>query len=160
MRFLLPLLSTLLFALPSVSHGLSNSSAYLNLGFDRGGLAFGGEFEYARDRIYGMGAFARIYSKDEDRGANGVFAFGGFVRPHFQRGPWDLYVSPGVAVLFIDGVGFDETTIGPMLNIGLLYLVTNSMSVGLENTQMYSWFGKESKGPVTNDLQFKLRYQF
>ncbi len=159
MKFTLAFLLALFLA-PSLSHGMSNSSAYANLGFSPGGLAFGGDFEMARDRIYGIGAFARIYSKDEDSGYPGIFAFGAFIRPHFQRGPWDLYVSPGFALMFIDGASEDETTIGPVMNIGLLYLLTNNVSLGLEHSTMVPWFGDAYKGVAMSDLHLKVRYQF
>lgn len=137
--------------------------AYANLGFWQGGLVLGGDYEYAYDRTFGLGATARYYSRDNDRsgtGSTSYFIIGGFVRPHFNRRAWDFYVSPGFNIMNLDGRNNDKTLIGPSVNYGLLYQVKRSVAIGIENSQFFCWFDRDYQGAILLDLLAKARISF
>jgi hypothetical protein len=136
------------------------------LGFSAGGIAVGLDFEYAHDRTYGLGGYFRMYPEDDETGKenNGYTAFGGFIRPHFNRQAWDFYVSPGFGFLSVepgvDGLD-DETLLGPSLSIGLLYEVSPTMSIGFDHMNLYGWFGENDyRGHVYEEILAQLRLIF
>jgi len=132
-----------------------------NFGWTEGGMSFGMDYENNFDRTYGLGGYVRMYGDDDDRGE--LTTFGVFVRPHFTRQSWDLYVSPGFGYVQEDRVvgNSDESYFGPSLAIGLLYQFTYAMAFGVENFQIYGWFGDdEVSGQRSNELLAKFRYSF
>lgn len=165
-------LSVLIFFLgASVSFGATsestydsyNNAAYASLGFWEGGIAFGGDYEYAYDRIFGLGATARFYSKDSNSNGSGrssLFVLGGFIRPHFNRREWDFYVSPGFNLMIIDGPNDDDTVLGPSINYGLLYQIKRNVAVGVENSIFAGWFNNDYRGVLYLDLLGKARFSF
>lgn len=140
-------------------------SIYGAVGFTEGGFALGADYEYMGFSTFGLGGYLRMYQKDEDRGTagNGVVTFGAFVRPHFSKKEWDFYVSPGFGIISIDAVGRtpgDSTTAGPSLALGLLYELTSTVSLGVENMRSWVWFDEDYRGLVVNDMMFKFRLNF
>ncbi len=133
-----------------------------NITFAQGGLGLGADYEYAYSRTHGIGGYARMYQKDDDRGANGIVAIGGFIRPHFNKKSWDLYLSPGLAIISVDGTGTrkDVTTLGASLALGLLYQVSPTIAFGIENMKHYVWFDADYRGLVMDELSLKLRVSF
>ena len=138
-------------------------AAWLALGFTQGGLSLGADYEYAADRTYGVGGLIRMYNKDSDAPgtADGVMVIGAFIRPHFHRRAWDLYVTPGFGIINIDSVnGDDTTTLGPFMSYGVLYQMTPSVAVGMENMLTYVWFDEDTRGPVMEDIMMRARFSF
>ncbi|NQZ02257.1 MAG: hypothetical protein HRT45_16490 [Bdellovibrionales bacterium] len=137
-------------------------SAWGSIGFTEGGLALGGDYEYAADRTYGAGGLTRFYQSDEDRGARGIFLFGGYVRPHFHRRAWDLFVTAGMAIININDEVADEqsTTLGPVFGLGVLYQVSKVMAVGVESLGTYVWFDEDFRGKVMDDAMLRVRFSF
>ncbi|MCB0367401.1 MAG: outer membrane beta-barrel protein [Bdellovibrionaceae bacterium] len=142
------------------TYDIYNHAVYGTIGFARGGLVIGGEYEYPYDRTFGLGGLARYYSKDKDKGEPSVFVIGGFVRPHFNRREWDLYVSPGFNLMMIDGNNNDETVLGPSLSFGLLYQMKRTMAMGVDHTVWAGWFNDDFRGVILTDLMFKMRFSF
>lgn len=139
----------------------SPHSVYGNFGFTEGGFALGADYEYAADPTFGIGGYTRFYKKDSElpKTTPGYFTFGAFIRPHFNRKNWDLYVSPGFGVISIDGTT-DKTTVGPSLAIGLLYQVQSQIAIGVENMKHYVWFSEDYRGLVVNDFMIKAEISF
>jgi len=137
-------------------------AAWVSLGFTNGGLSLGADYEYAADRTYGVGGLLRFYNKDDDRTADGIMVIGGFIRPHFHRRAWDLYVTPGFGIINIDGARNrdDATTLGPFMSYGVLYQVAESMAVGVESMTTSVWFDEDYRGIVMTDVMFRGRFSF
>lgn len=139
------------------------NSVWLAAGFTEGGFSLGADYEYAADRTYGIGGMAKFYKKDSSRPANGIFMFGAYIRPHFHRRAWDLYVSPGVAIINIDNTsanGDDTTSLGPFFQAGVLYQITPSVAIGMENQITAIWFDDDTRGIVKEDIMFRARFSF
>ena len=130
-------------------------------GFTRGGFALGVDYENAYHRTYGIGGYLRMYGDNDDRGQKEITAFGAFIRPHFTRQAWDFYVSPGFG-FFQTEVGNDnESMIGPVLLLGLMYQLNYDVAIGVEQTSIYGWFGEDALvGQVSDELLVKFRYSF
>ncbi len=139
-----------------------NHGIYAQLGFWEGGIALGGDYEYAYDRTFGIGGTARYYSRDNDRSSGRIsrFVMGAFIRPHFNKRAWDFYVSPGFNLMFLDGPKDDTTVIGPSISFGLLYQFKNNIAFGVENNQYYCWFNDDYRGALLFDLMAKFRYSY
>lgn len=140
-------------------------SAWAAIGFTQGGLSLGGDFEYAADRTYGIGGLTRFYQQDDEhptQSAPGIFMFGGYVRPHFHRRAWDLFVTLGAAIVSIedDRNNQDATSLGPVWGVGVLYQVTETVAVGMESLSTYIWFDDDFRGQVMQDALFRARFSF
>jgi hypothetical protein len=164
-----PFLTSLIFVSASASAEYSESafstyehSAWGAIGFTEGGLSLGGDYEYAADRTFGVGGLTRFYQSDKDQGAAGIFLFGGYVRPHFHRRAWDLFLTAGLAVINIDDEAEDEksTTLGPVFGVGALYQISKVMAVGVESMGTYVWFDKNFRGKVMDDVMLRVRFSF
>lgn len=146
------------------TYDIYNHAVYGTLGFWEGGMVIGGEYEYPHSRTFGIGGLARYYSKDSDRpsgnGGSSAFVIGGFVRPHFNRRAWDLYVSPGFNLMMIDGPNDDETVLGPSFTIGLLYQMKRTMALGIDHTTFVGWFNDDYRGAILIDVMAKMRFSF
>ncbi len=147
-------------------YGLSKHAVYGAFGFGPGGFALGADYEYLGKKDYGIGGYVRMYQKDDDRGVPGVTAFGGFIRPHFNKKAWDFYVSPGFGIINIDDNNAspgDATTFAASLAFGLLYDLTGTAAIGVENMRHFIWFDKDWRvlGPLVADtLLIKFRVLF
>lgn len=141
-------------------------SLLVNVGFSAGGMALGADYENGYSRTFGIGGYLRLYpdASGNDRklgGAPQINAFGAFIRPHFTRQQWDLYVSPGFGIVQVDLGGVaDETTFGPVLMTGLLYQFTGTMAFGVEHMAIYAWLDEDIRGQVSDELLAKFRFSF
>ncbi|MGE0762032.1 MAG: hypothetical protein AB7N80_02015 [Bdellovibrionales bacterium] len=144
----------------------ANSSIYGAFGFTEGGFALGVDYEYTGMGDYGVGGYVRIYQKDDDTSGGtsaGLTTVGAFIRPHFNKKKWDMYVSPGLAIIQIDGVSNppgDSTTLGPSMALGLLYEMTGSVALGVESMSTWVWFDEDYRGQVMEDLMLRFRMSF
>ena len=96
-----------------------------------------------------------MQQKDDKANSAGVTAFGAFVRPHFVRKAWDLYLAPGFGVAMIDGTNTtfgDETGLGPSLDLGLMYQMSDNIAAGVELFQHHVWFGSDWQGHTSISL--------
>ena len=142
----------------------NNNALLFNLGFTRGGMAVGVDFEHGARKTYGLGGYFRMYPDNTSPVADGITTFGGFIRPHFNRQAWDFYVSPGFGLISYKPAAAgksDETLFGPSFAIGLLYELNPKMSFGAEEMSIYSWFGEHDyRGPLDQSLLAKFRFIF
>lgn len=114
-------------------------------------------------RTFGIGGYARIYSKDTAKGAHGITLAGAFIRPHFHRGSWDFHLTGGFAIQSITAGttgGKDETALGPALGYAMFYHLKDELSLGLERLDHFGWIADNYKGPTMSDLAFKVRFSF
>jgi len=131
----------------------------VNLGFTRGGMALGADYEYGADRSFGLGGYFRTYPKDKLLNGNGLTAVGAFIRPHFNRQSWDFYVSPGFGIISYQPAREASASLfGPSMAIGLLYELKPNMSLGIENMFLASWFGENAhRGALSEEILLKFR---
>ena len=163
------ILATVISSLASAQdYSPSKNSIYGGLGFTEGGLGIGVDYEYNGLRDFGVGGYVRIYQKD-DKGTNqkeGITTLGGFIRPHFTKKSWDLYVSPGFGLIMIDSqyTGTnqpgDTTGLGTSLAIGLMYEISNSVALGVENMRTWMWFSEDWRGLRVDDMMLRFRMSF
>ncbi len=141
----------------------SQHSLLVNLGFSEGGMALGADYENGANRTFGWGGYLRLYPDNDDRdlgNAAQINAFGAFIRPHFTRQAWDLYVSPGFGIVQYERGSVDETSFGPILMLGLLYQFSGQMAFGVEQTSIYAWMNEDIRGKVSDELLGKFRFSF
>jgi hypothetical protein len=171
MRLLLSLviltLSPLGFAEENVANTTSKHALLVSGGYTSGGFALGVDYENNFHRTYGIGGFLRMYGDNDDNGQGEITAFGAFIRPHFTRQAWDFFISPGVAFFQEEynppgpATQDDESMIGPVLMIGLLYQLNYDVAVGVEHMSIYGWFGEDALlGIRSDELLAKFRYSF
>ena len=166
MRILLSLV--ILFAAPlgfaeeNVANTTSKHAFMASGGFTKGGFALGVDYENNFHRTYGIGGYLRMYGDNTDNAQREITAFGGFIRPHFTRQAWDFYISPGFGLFQTEKTnGSDETLIGPVLMLGLMYQLNYDVALGVEQTTIYGWFGEDSLlGNISDELLAKFRYSF
>lgn len=162
MKKIILLLCALSFSAPAF--GLSANALLVNFTMAAGGFGIGGDFEHSKDD-YGLGAYFRYYQKDDDptHPADGYMTIGAFMRPHFYKKNWDLFVTPGFGFITIQRAraGQDDvTTLGPMFTVGVLYQMSDSMAIGAENESFYGWFDEDARGYLLNETSAKLRLNF
>lgn len=126
-------------------------------GIDEGGLALGGDFLVNDTATESYGAYARMYSKDEEKGAPAIFALGASGRGHVKVGIFEYYLSPGFGLI---SHNLDETEIlfGPTLTYGLTADLDQYVGLGVENTKLYSWMG-EYKGLIKDTFLAHIRFR-
>lgn len=150
----------------SASDTLSKYDHFANLGvsFSRGGLALSADYEYPMHQTFGLGGFFRMNQKSEDPAVTGATMLGAFIRPHFHRRGWDLYVAPGFGLMMVDApsTGEDETALGPSMAVGLLYQLTDSIAVGSEWFMATPWFASSTLrgNQLVNDINARVRFAF
>ena len=157
-----------LIAVPRIAHagGVPEGDNAVNadLGFSRGGADLGLDYEYGYARTYSVGGYLRVIPDSTSSNQNGVTTFGVFVRPHFSRGNWDFYVSPGFGLVsekYVQGNNTNTyTMLGPSFAVGLMYDLTPNMAVGAEQMDIYGWFNSTAGGDINQDLTAKFRYIF
>lgn len=175
MKYIIVLLGLMVsFSAAGQDYGSSSSSfsnkmhsAYAALGFDQGGsLAIGGDYEYAYDRTFGLGGLLRLHEQDKEVRQDGITALGGFIRPHFNRSNWDLYVTLGASYISVDTYENsgreDSTGLGPVYGIGLLYQLTDTVSVGFDRSTYVIWFGGGDyyQGRLLEEAMARVRFNF
>lgn len=162
LSLLLILSSAVSFADDEVANTSSKHQFLVNMGYTKGGIAFGADYENNFHRTYGVGGYVRMYGDNTDLSQGDITTFGVFVRPHFTRQSWDLYVSPGFGFVQEELSGNnDESYFGPSLAVGLMYQFNYSLAIGVENFQIYGWFGDDNVvGQRSDELLAKLRYSF
>lgn len=162
---LLSALSTFALAEESVVNTTSKHAFLVAGGFTRGGFALGLDYENNFHRTYGIGGYLRMYGDNDDNNQGEITAFGVFIRPHFTRQAWDFYVSPGFGFfqeeIPSNGTTDDESLIGPTLAIGLMYQLNYDVAIGVENFQIYGWFGDDlGLGQRSDEVLARFRYSF
>jgi len=161
------LTSSVAFAQNSADTSITSTKhmVYAAAGISPGGLALSAEYENNFDRTFGLGGQVRFHSKDDNRGlvgSPGLLAIGGFIRPHFTRGPWDFAVAPGFSLFFIQGPNRvpNQTGVGPTLTISVMYQIKQNIALGAEQFMGYDWSGGTYRGIPFNDVMVKGRFHF
>lgn len=139
---------------------------YGAFGINEGGFALGVDYEHLGLGDFGVGGLVRLYQKDDDNTdgltSNGYTVIGGFIRPHFSKKNWDLYFSPGLAIIQVDSASSrsDKTTLGGIFGVGLMYELSGNIALGVENMGTWVWFAESFRGKAMDDLMFKFRLAF
>lgn len=156
------LMAVLLTAFASPAFATDNSVG-ADISSSPGGLAIGADYLHAMQDNFGVGGYVHYFSKNTDRGVNGLFAFGGQANVHYVfDGKYEAYVAPGFGFVNIDRPGSNDTafTAGPRLAIGALYQINNQWAVGIENVRYWSWFNAGYNGALIDDLAIRGRVSF
>jgi hypothetical protein len=109
-------------------------------GIDTGGLVLGANFDFIDTAHESYGAYTRIYSKDRDEGAPAIFALGAAFRGRVKAGILEYYLSPGFGMVHYN-LNQTELLLGPSLAYGVSAELDSTLSLGVENTKLYSWIG-------------------
>ncbi len=129
------------------SSSMSSTAATGYLGFGQGALNIGADFEAAMSNDAGVGGYFMLMTKAEKNNVDirpQIIAFGGEAKVHYRPGAWDFYGTPGFGIAMIDMNNQDETTFGPSMRIGVLYALSPSLSVGLEQATFFNWLSKDA----------------
>lgn len=133
------------------------------LGFGKGGIAIGGDYEYGLDASLGAGGLFRYYSGMNTTGGSAprIFLIGGFIRPHWNRNKWDFYFSPGLGFSMVklstSTISDDETLLTPLISTGTSWSFTENMSIGVESTTIYGITTDAWRGPISQDFMAKFK---
>lgn len=127
------------------------------IGIDRGGLVLGGEYSIKDTALEGFSGYLSIHQKDPDAGAPSLTAIGGAFRLTLQKGPYHLFLSPGIG--FVDyELGLDDgLLIGPRMSYGFHAEMDRRFSMGVENQKLYSWLG-DVKGLIADNFLITFVY--
>lgn len=163
MRFAYLLSSLLLVAFfqSQNSFALGRSNVGVNFGLAPGGVTLGGEYEYLMKRHYGVAGYARFFQKDSKKtNGQGIFALGGSVRLHHRVEEFDFSVAPGFGIFNVDAANNDTTSLGPSFSMALTYKLTDSASIGLENTGYWIWLDEDFRGQIVDDTSLRMTFNF
>jgi hypothetical protein len=137
----------------------ANGSITGLLGFSQSALNFGVNYENRLESTFGVGGFFHYSSEKKDAFKNQTMAFGAMAPAHLlDSSRLDAYVAPGFAVLMIKGFDTsaygkdDQTTFGPIWKMGVLFKMSPTLKVGLEQTEIINWFTDKAapQGSYTN----------
>lgn len=168
MRFIYLFSSLLLMAFfqSQNSFALGRSNVGVNFGIASGGVTLGGEYEYLMKRHYGVAGYARFFQKDTGNSSRvigngyGIFALGASVRLHHRVEEFDFSVAPGVGLFNVDAGNKDTTSLGPSFSMALTYKLTDSASIGLENTGYWIWLDEDFRGQIVDDTSLRMTFNF
>jgi opacity protein-like surface antigen len=148
-------------AYPEVSYRNSSGASYLHgtAGFGVGGIAIGADYERIFETDVGIGGMGRFYTGEDKRGGARIFFIGAFVRPHWPKGAWDFFVTPGVGLASVKLAGNSETMISPTLGMGVGYAMSQSITLGVESQMLYGITSDDFPGPYEIDIMFKMRFR-
>lgn len=115
------------------------------LGFDRGAIHLGADFEMKQSNLHGFGGYFFFQTDDEDAGVPSVMALGANLPVHLLNDSrLDAYVAPGFGIAMVELGEQDETTFGPSVKIGVDYKVAPTTKVGVQFARYYNWMSDEA----------------
>ncbi len=154
---------TAFFLIAVICAGLSSPFLYaqgrqvgVQTGFDEGGLIAGANFDIVDSPSENYGAYTRLYSKNDAKGAPAVFALGANFRGHYKVGIFDYYLAPGFGLLHYSE-NRTHLLLGPTLAYGLAADLDKNVALGIENTKIYSWVG-QVRGLVKDSFLATIRF--
>ncbi len=149
------LLLALAFA-PKLSFADGGQQIGIQAGIDQGGLILGANFNKVDTANESFGGYARLFSKDRERGQPAIFALGASFTGHVRAGIFEYYLSPGFGLIHHN---LDETELlfGPSLAYGLHAELDKVISLGVENQKLFSWIG-EYKGLIKDSFLVQIRF--
>ena len=122
-----------------------DSQSYLQgvVGFDAGAVNIGFDYESrSESETAGYGGYF-LFSGDSDSSLQ-VMSFGAMAKIHFfENRKFDLSFAPGLGISLVEVGGDDETTVGPIVKLGLLYKFSNKVAFGGEIFSAYNWLNDE-----------------
>lgn len=130
----------------------------IQTGLDEGGLILGGDFLIDDTATESWGGYARLYSKDREEGAPSIIALGMSVRGQARLGLIEYYLMPGFG-LMQHNFENSELLLGPSLGLGMSAEINPGVSLGIENSKLYSWIG-EYKGLIKDSFLAQIRFRF
>lgn len=156
MKFLNAAIAVLFGLCLSTGAAAQAKQATAALGVDDGGLIVGANFDFVDTPTENYGAYTWLYGKDTNKGQPQLFALGAHFRGHAKVGLFDYYIAPGFGLLH-HSLRETELLFGPTLSIGLAAELDKTMSLGIENSKLYSWVG-EYKGIIKDSFLAIFRY--
>ena len=139
----------LFFLLP---HHTFATDINFNLGFNRGGLNTRIEVETVHASNINLGGYIHLSPKKENKSSPGLTSIGAYLKPLMHQSPVTVFVSPGFGLHIYDTLeGDSKSLLGPIFSVGSLYFISHQISIGLETTTMWSWFG-DPTGSISSHL--------
>lgn len=124
----------------SINAQAQDKSLRALLGFTRGAVHLGADFEMKQTNLYGFGGYFFMQTDDEDEGIAQVIALGANLPVHLLNdSKLDVYVAPGFGLAMVELGTVDETTFGPSLKTGVEYKVAPTTKVGLQYSKFFNW---------------------
>lgn len=150
--------ATLIATSPAVAAPAGGSEFTGTLGFNRSAVSLGAQYEKAATYSDLGGYFFLQTAKEKNNTpvVNQVMSFGGQMKVHLPTNRVDAYLAPGLGVHMIkdipDGTGKkdDVTAVGPIMRIGVLFPINNSMKLGIERLDIVNWFDDKA----TNEYSY------
>jgi len=135
------LVSTFVFASDTYIQGV--------MGFESGAVNIGFDYETRESgTAAGYGGYF-MYSAEKSGVSAQVVSFGGMSKIHFfENSKFDLSIAPGFGISLIEAGSSDETVLGPIVKLGLLYKFSDKVAFGGEMFKAYNWLSDEFGGSV------------
>lgn len=116
------------------------------LGFTKGAVNLGAQYEHEMSQGLGLGGMIHMATDDEDASVPEIMSFVGHAKIHFNplSDKVGFYVAPGVGIHMYDNAGNDETYIGPTLQYGVVFHMSQQVSLGVENYRIFNWLSDEA----------------
>lgn len=138
------------------------------IGETRGGFSLGVDYEKPQDRTESIGAYLRIYQKNNSRGMDGVNVLGAFIRPHFYSGSWSFEPTLGFGLVMIDPHTDNNpntseahvNALGPMFAVSVMKQVDTKFAFGFEYLSQFIWLNDDRAGLTILDLALKMKVGF
>jgi hypothetical protein len=151
MRKLLVAAAFLAMTAGTISAQAQDRSLRALLGFDRGAIHLGADFEMKQSNLHGLGGYFFFQTDDEDNGVASVMALGANIPIHLlNHSTLDAYIAPGFGIAMYELGLVDETLFGPSVKIGVDYKVAPTTKVGVQYSKYYNWMSDE----VDSNLEF------
>lgn len=154
--------------LDDTAMGRTKSAVNAVVSMAKGGFSIGASYEYMLDPSTGVGGQLRTFQK-HDTGPNlypGVTILGAIGAAHFYKKNWDLSFTPSFNIISVDSYAAsgtkpgDATTMGPGLSVGLTWAINQHVGLGFDYSNYWVWFQEDWRGPIVNDLAFRLKASF
>lgn len=134
----------------------AKNSVVGSLGFDRGAMTIGAEFENRNKKSTAWSAFL-LYGMDNAEytaagalvtGKLKTITIGGGVKLFMGTKRWKFFVTPAFGLTMVDYIKSSgaasaietETAFGPIIRTGIYYRYSKQMAFGLDYTRAFNWF--------------------
>jgi len=151
----------------NVLYGTNSSGNGQTAVFNLSGFfGIGGDYDYMWKKDLSVGGFLRYYSTTSNYNnsnfKNSLFTLGPDLRGYLQNETWVAYMGAGFAYILPTYTQDNNTisvdgTFGLMMEIGMLYKVSETFGLGLENMRLIGLSSKVNGIPL-DDLMVKARF--
>lgn len=144
---------------------LSGHHVQASIGLDRSHFITNLNYEYSMTKAVGLGGSLYFTPNDDEDFYSEILGLAFALTVHQEIEDFDLYFRPAMGIAFIEsktllGKERDETVLAPSLSIGLLYKVSEQVSLGIENVNAFVWTEEDFVDDSSNDFLLSVRVSF